>query len=126
VATNNFDALLEDLEAVQKLKDAGRLMKALDAADAVIGAPVTKLRAAKARIDQARVVQHQRPKPGPALREIRPATSRAPTKSELRRRFSEQAPKILAKALALQADGQVTATQVAAVEAAIHRIGAGL
>jgi hypothetical protein len=126
---NNFDALLSDLAAVQKLKESGQLLKALDAADAIIGAPVTQLRAAKARIDNSRAIQSRQQKPGPALREIvpnRPTTPRAPTKAQLRARFAAGREAILAKAMSLLAAGEISATQVAAVEARLHRIAAGL
>jgi hypothetical protein len=44
----------------------------------------------------------------------------------MRRRFEAGRQKILAKAMSLQAAGEITAVQIAAVEAKLHRIAEGL
>jgi hypothetical protein len=122
---NNFDALLDDLAAVQKLKDAGRLQKALAQADAFLGKRPDEVRAARAQ-----AARPAAPKPV-MLQQIgpdapRPSTKRAPTKAEMRRRFEAGRGQILAKAMSLLAAGEISATQVAAVEARLNRMGAGL
>jgi hypothetical protein len=125
VPFNNFDALLSDLAAGQKLKDAGRLQKALDAADAFLGKRPDEVRAARAQTHRPaaqKPVMLQQLVPN----QPKPRTSRAPTREQLRRRFQEQAPRLLAKALSLQAEGQISAVDVCRVQAKLHLIEAGL
>jgi hypothetical protein len=124
---NNFDALLSDLTAVQRLKDSGQLRKALAQADeeriAKNFPSVAELRT------QPRVpavtrepVMLQQLVPN----QPKPRTQRAPTRAQLRARFEKTAPQILQKALSLQAAGEISAVDVAKVQAKLHLIEAGI
>jgi hypothetical protein len=127
VPFNNFDALLADLQAVQRLRDTGTLRKALAQAD--------EERIAKSFPSVAELrKQRQRPaatRERVMLQELvpsqpKPRTPRAPTRAQMRAWFAAGREHILTKAMSLLAAGEITATQVAAVEAKLNRIVAGL
>jgi hypothetical protein len=125
VPFNNFDALLADLRIVDRLRDTGVLRKALDMAhqeEIAKSFPIVAELRAQPRRQAPKPVMLQQLVPN----QPKPRTSRAPTREQLRRRFQEQAPRFLAKALSLQAEGQISAVDVCRVQAKLHLIEAGL
>jgi hypothetical protein len=123
---NNFDALLDDLAAVQRLRDTGALRKALAEADeeriAKAFPTIAEMRAQPRRPAASKPVMLQQLVPS----QPKPRTPRAPTRAQMRARFAAGREHILTKATSLLAAGEITATQVAAVEARLHRIAAAL
>jgi hypothetical protein len=120
VPFNNFDALLSDLAAVQRLKDSGHLQKALAQAD---GARIAKAFPSVAEMRK----QSRRPAAQPIMLQQlaptpKPRTSRAPTKAQVRAKFEKAAPQILQKAMSLFAEGKIDAVDVARIEARIHHM----
>jgi len=113
VATNHFDELLNDLRMVQQLRETGDLNKALS-------------------LDAARHALSKIGKParqGPFFTELKPHARPAPrpaAKIDVRAKVRQAVPELLNKAMSLFQDGKITATQVSAVEAKLHRLMAAV
>ena len=108
---NEFDALLADLALVGQLREAGDL-------------PLAK----SLTLDSARQAISKLDRRGPFFTELRPAprqprpAQKQPVKVDVRARVHAAVPELLNKAMALFQDGKITATQVSAVEARLHRM----
>ena len=138
---NEFDALLDDVAVVQKLRATGELRKALAQVDPA-GCGWGE-RPDEARARRAEAAERHRPVPVSTLDSIAPAVARRQAQAARatreraaldrimakaepimtrRQRFERTVPEIMAKAMNLLQEGKIGAVEISRLEARVHAL----